>query len=166
MKNVKLFEDWMETETPRSAHPLSGTDSGQADLNAALLIELNKTAESMDIKKIKELINQGAYIKLKNSRGENILLWAAHFNDVELAKMCIDKGIPVDERDGGGNTPLHWAIDNGLGNKTLQVTLYLLEKGADVMNCSANHGNALALAVQRSSQDIGKAVANKMEELW
>ncbi len=147
MKNIKLFEDWMETETQTeySTHPLSGTEfkptpiSGRADLNAALLVELNKATnirygekvtsnESMSIRMVKHLVKQGADIKLKSNRGENILLWAAHFNDVELARMCIKGGIPINETDGGGNTPLHWALDN----KSFKVALYLVQNGADI----------------------------------
>lgn len=171
MKNIKLFEDWVETEN--SAHPLSGTpskpitNSGRADLNAALLIELDKATnirygiktsnESMNIRRVKRLVKQGADIKLKSSRGETILLWAAHFNDVELAQICIKKGIRIDEPDGGGNTPLHWALDNN----SLQVALYLVQNGADINKFDENGNKPIHIVAIKGSLELLKLLYQK-----
>lgn len=55
---------------------------------------------------------------------------AARNNDLELAKLLIEKGADVNAKEWDGSTPLHVVAFNG----SLEFAKLLIEKGADV-NC-------------------------------
>lgn len=44
-----------------------------------------------------------------DSYGANLLHWASAFNQKNIAKYLLEKGIDVNLRDKNGNTPLHYA---------------------------------------------------------
>jgi ankyrin repeat protein len=54
------------------------------------------------------------------------LIWAARHNLVPLATAMLARGVPVNERDLMGNTPLHWAV------RYPDMVKFLIENGADV----------------------------------
>lgn len=65
---------------------------------------------------------------------------AAASGDAHSVRAFLDKGVPVDVRDAGGKTPLHWAAALDLEAMAEGATIVaLVERGADV-NARTNGG--------------------------
>ncbi|XP_014467385.1 PREDICTED: uncharacterized protein LOC106740649 isoform X2 [Dinoponera quadriceps] len=78
------------------------------------------------------------------------LLIAASESDLEEMDRLIKRGVSVNSKDRDGNTPLHWAVENG----DLKVIELLLDKGATV-NIKNNKGESpLDLVKRINRQDI------------
>lgn len=67
---------------------------------------------------------------------EDLLHTAATFGEVEMARALVEAGVPLDERDHEGKTPLHLALETGSD----EVATLLVEQGADP-NAADDHGN-------------------------
>lgn len=92
-------------------------------------------------------------------------------NDVELAKVVIDNGADIDDKDRNGNTALHYCVYY----KNYELMKYLVDNGANV-NIQDNNGNTpLMLAVMRGyknfsdfliDNDANKNIKNFNGELY
>lgn len=91
---------------------------------------------------VKELLDAGADIALKNADG-NTALWLACFSEnSSIVEILIDAGIEIDTLNINGVTPLMYAASSGKEN---MVTL-LLNAGADVSIKNPDDFTALDLA--------------------
>jgi len=88
---------------------------------------LSMAAEKGNKEIVKLLIEKGAKIDVRIDR-DPILIWAIKNDDIELAKLLIDRDANVNVQDNYGNTPLSMAAEKG--NK--EIVKLLIEKGADV----------------------------------
>lgn len=71
-------------------------------------------------------------------------------NDVELAKVAIDNGADIDDKDRNGNTALHYCVYY----KNYELMKYLVDNGANV-NIQDNNGNTpLMLAVKMQPKNF------------
>jgi len=78
---------------------------------------------------VKQLLDEGVNVNVKNEAGATPLMRAAAANDPATARLLLDRGANVNARSDDGRTPL--LIAAGLSGSVDLVTL-LLEKGADV----------------------------------
>lgn len=78
---------------------------------------------------VKQLLDDGVNVNVKNEAGATPLMRAAAANDVATARLLLDRGANVNARSDDGRTPL--LIASGLAGSVDLVTL-LLDKGADV----------------------------------
>eukprot|EP00741_Cyanophora_paradoxa_P015539 tig00020902_g15000.t1 len=88
------------------------------------------------------LLRSGAEMKVENASG--MLCNAAARGDVETLKVLLRYGLPINDGDYDGRTPLHLAAAEG----KLQCLEYLLQNGADVAAVDRWNGNALHDAVR------------------
>ena len=71
-------------------------------------------------------------------------------NDVELAKVVIDNGANIDDKDRNGNTALHYCVYY----KNYELMKYLVDNGANV-NIQDNNGNTpLMLALKHGYKNF------------
>ena len=91
--------------------------------------------------KISTLKNQREYDNRYNGKP----ITKSEKNDVELAKVVIDKGANINYKDRNGNTALHYCVYY----KNYELMKYLVDNGANV-NAQDNNGNTpLILAIMR-----------------
>lgn len=83
---------------------------------------LHVAAESNHPQLIKVLLDHGADINAKTSKGETALHLAAAAGNVEVAKKLIYSGLPIDSIDDNGSIPLHYAIRNNRRSIILLLT--------------------------------------------
>jgi ankyrin repeat protein len=86
------------------------------------------------------LVARGASLQTKNLQGASILHTAANAShgQVDVAKLLLDEFghvFFVEEQDGNGNQPVHWAA----GGDSLHVAEFFLDRGA-LVNCQNNIG--------------------------
>ena len=90
------------------------------------------------------LIAQGYNLHSKDNSGNSAIHKAALANNVEIIKVLLGKGVPVDELNKKQCTPLLLAITKG----NVEAVLFLIENFANI-NVANNEGNTpLLLAIQ------------------
>ena len=116
-------------------------------------IYLNSTyIFSYNIEDIKEALNNGANINIKNNYGETPLHFAIVFNrSIKIIELLLEKGANINIQDRNGNTPLYFAISI---NKPIEIIKFLLEKGAKP-NIQNNNGDTpLDLAKEKNNEEV------------
>ena len=99
----------------------------------------------------KELIDCGADVNACGNNGANALMASLQNAKGErIAKLLLDSGADVNACDGQGITPLMAAIYTD----SIEMTLYLLEKGADVRVKCSKGWTALDLAKQKENRQL------------
>lgn len=100
---------------------------------------------------IKKLIEAGAKTDLQDSDGHGLLHLAAQQGAEETARLLLEKGLEIDERDRQhGYTPLQWAVYYN----RMQMVEFLLEQGADAHIKNNRGQTALQLARDRNNDAI------------
>ena len=89
---------------------------------------LNSDWETISPDKVKNLVQQGADGKTKNSVGQMPVHLASAYGRTEIVKYLVAHGSDVMARDDDDQTPLHSASEYGY----IEVMKYLIEQGADV----------------------------------
>lgn len=89
---------------------------------------LNSDWETISPDKVKNLVEQGADGKTKNSVGQMPVHLASAYGHTEIVKYLVAHGSDVMARDDDDQTPLHLASRR---NHTKAV-MYLIEQGADI----------------------------------
>ena len=99
---------------------IAGLGAGARDLRVA------DAAERRDGKAVRVLLKQGVDAKAPQPDGATALHWAAHWNDVALAKDLVAAKVDPNAANDYGVTPLFLAATNG----SLDITEVLLGAGA------------------------------------
>ena len=106
----------------------------KADINAknkSGLTSLHMAAIKNDTNLGQFLLKKGADWSRKDSLADGLtpLHYAAQDGCLEMARLLVESGVPVDIPDGNNDaSPLNWACNAG----SLSVVKYLVEKGADI----------------------------------
>ena len=106
--------------------------------NDARLVD---AARDRNLDAVMALLEHDADIDARQPDGATALHWAAHWDDLEIAKALVRAGAPVDAVNDYGVTPLALACTNG-SNSMIEL---LLDAGADA-NDRANGQTVLMLA--------------------
>lgn len=130
-----------------------GVDVNQTNVykDCAIIVAINKNNETI----VKKLIEKGAHLNLKDFLGNNLIFGA--LKNVNIVKMLVDAGIPFDERDSIGQTPLMCAARDNC-KETLE---YLLEKGAQVNTKCKNNMTALDYSILNKNDEISEILLKK-----
>lgn len=114
------------------------------------------------------LFRHGVDPQFKNMDGENLLHLFMGTTDIfeeiggdlvpEIAEILLDNGVPVDEPNADGDTPLHHAVCPPRGNYVdfdFELAKLFIKRGADVNKKSRSLGHyPLALAVMEGNKDL------------
>ena len=84
------------------------------------------------------------------------LLKAVQAGDSELSKLLLDAKVYAGQRDAGGNTPLHIAIEKG----NVSIAWALIENGADLGAANPADVTPLSLAVYRGETALTDRLLN------
>ena len=164
--------------------------AGPAPLFAAQDMRVVEAAAGQDAVAVRTLVDEGADVDVPWGDGSTALMWAAHWDDLDMADLLLDAGAEVNGLDDHGVTPLERAAVNaslamvekllaagGDANAAqasgltplmvaartgnLPVVNVLLANGADVnARTTATNGTALMWAVAGSHADIARALLN------
>lgn len=85
---------------------------------------------SDDIKDIKEAIDSGVNVNIKNKEGKTALIEQSFFGNFNNVKFLLDSGADVNIVDNEKNSPLHYAGDN------VDISKLLIEYGVKIENNS------------------------------
>jgi len=127
--------------------------------------------EKQYIEAVTDLLDRGADIDEKSpAEGRTALMWAARLGFTELARLLIDRGASLEERerDGKGITAFSWAV----ASCSAGVVRLLIEAGAERSLMSRNGSMGLVSMnetrpkqkeLQRATEAIREMMANAPE---
>jgi hypothetical protein len=102
-------------------------------LRHPLPYRLHKTAQSGDVRRMRELIADGIDVNAPGKSGVTALFYTANTGTVEGAWLLLDNGADADYQTSEGGTPLHGAIFKQHTN----LSLFLLENGVGPCHAAA-----------------------------
>jgi ankyrin repeat protein len=124
---------------------------------------LYKAIIKNDVEKVTKLLNADADPNAVISSGSwmkvNMLITAVNNNNLQIAKLLIEKKADVNWKDGFKTTALMYAVS--IGNKNM-VTL-LLDNGAD-FNANDGQGNTvLSAAKEGKNEEVIQIIENRIK---
>ncbi len=111
-------------------------------------------AARQDWQRVRALLDAGADVNAPRADGVTALLWAAHWDEVEIVQVLLRAGAHPDAADDHGVTPLMRASENA----GIDVARALLEAGADPNAAQDSGLTALMLAAGTGSRDVVRAL--------
>lgn len=96
-----------------------------SDLGAVM--DLFESIKKNDIDQVKELINSGIDLDMRNGEGKTALHIASLYNRKKIAELLIRAGVDVNAKDNVGSTSLYLAAVN----YSMDVLKLLMKQGAE-----------------------------------
>jgi uncharacterized protein len=137
-----------------SDHVVESIVAQVSALDPAGRSELHYAALEGRTNKARELIREGADVRLADNHGMTPLHFAAQQHNVEVARALIDAGAEVDAIDEHGNTPLWKAVFASQGRGELIVLLR--SAGADPSLANQHGTSPLQLAKRIGDYDVAQ----------
>ena len=92
---------------------------------------------------------------------ENLLFYIAKHNLIEHANLCFEYNIYINQYSKSNDSALLWAIYNG----HTEMSILLIEKGADIYHCYKDGKNAIMWAIYRNREIIFDYLLPYMKEI-
>jgi ankyrin repeat protein len=92
---------------------LAATAPALADLDLSLWYDVVMAASRNKTDDVTAMLVAGKTANDVDDKGQSPLGYAASFGNVEMTRVLLKYGAPVDLRDLFGNSPLHWAAQRG-----------------------------------------------------
>jgi ankyrin repeat protein len=106
--------------------------------------QLADAAKKRDGATVKRLLNDRAEVNGRQPDGATALHWAAHWNEIDMARLLVRAGAEVNAANDFGVTPLHLACTNA----SLAMVEALLEAGANPNLAMASGETSLMTAAR------------------
>lgn len=103
---------------------------------------------------VRELLQTGTDVHVKDETGENVFHEAARSGDVEICKGLLYGGIDVNSKDERGKNALHNAVNNG----HVDLVRELLQSDVDLKGTDGNGNSALHYAAKKNEINIAIAL--------
>lgn len=121
---------------------------------------LHYAAQNGNLKLVKDFIARGVKIDSQNNCGFTPLITACRFRQFDTVKYLVKHGANVNHEGCMKRTALHWAIDTDKGcsdfKESIEITEYLLKKGADVNSKMWNGETAIFLTAWGGSREMAE----------
>ena len=118
--------------------------------SAAQDMRVVESAAAQDEEAVRSLVDRGADVDAPWADGSTALLWAAHWNDLDMADLLLGAGADVNAADDHGVTPL----DRAAENTSLAMVEKLLAADADVNAARASGLTPLMVAARTGSLPV------------
>ena len=137
--------------------PTKALSDGQQ--TKSLLEAVASSSKSGSLKKIEDLIQRGADVNSRDSKGEPILDTVLTEGRWDIARLLIEGGADVNAKDRKGETPLHIAVSRGHAN----IVALLISRGSDVTATDPDGLTAWQLALQHGDADTAGLLISKLK---
>ena len=117
-------------------------------------LRLVTAAAEQDGAAVRALISAGVNVNAARADGATALLWAAHWDDVDMAARLIGAGADVNAADDHGVTPLERAAENA----SLAMLETLLGAGANANAAQVSGLTPLMVAAHTGNADVVRAL--------
>jgi ankyrin repeat protein len=120
---------------------------------------LLSAAEKADVSTVQKLLANGASVNAANADGYTALHYAAQCRDVRVVDALLKAGADVNARTKQNVTPLIASINMAWGKP--EISLALINAGADVNVADSDGDTALWIATTESSSEVIRALLKK-----
>jgi ankyrin repeat protein len=146
----------MSASMHRSAGSLivAAAVAAAAPLAAAQDMRVVEAAAGQDTAAVRTLVDEGADVNLPWGDGSTALMWAAHWDDLEMADLLLGAGAEANAADDHGVTPLGRAAENA----SLDMIEKLLAAGADANAAQASGLTPLMAAARTGDLAVVNAL--------
>lgn len=120
---------------------------------------LMSAAEKGDLSRVEELLAKGADVNVANSDGYTALYYAVQSGNLRSVEVLLKAGADVNARTRKNFTPLMASINMAWGKP--DITLALINAGADVNFTDSDGETALWIATTESSDQVMEALLKK-----
>lgn len=135
-----------------AAASAAGCSSGRTKNNLFLAVG------SGDLVEIKSIVDENPSIKdAYLNDGWTALTVAARDGNIQAVNLLIEEGADINRLEGGGNSPLFWAVYYGHED----VVATLLRHGARVHNKCANCRDPMDVAKEKDYKAISKMLSDR-----
>jgi ankyrin repeat protein len=115
---------------------------------------------------VRFLLDHGVDVGVRDERGETGLHWASYGPHVEVAKLLVDRGGPIQARDAVWNaTPLDWLIDEWSKTTNQRAREHACKMAALLVAAGAKfdveHADARIRDAVRADADMRTALGNR-----
>ena len=117
-------------------------------------------AQVGNLKRVRELIEQGADIEKANNIGWTPIIFASARGHLEVVRYLLEQGANRDKATNSGWTSLHLASEQG----HLEIAKLLMVYGAD-LNARTN-GGLLPIDMAGATEEIRQAIRDEPERRW
>ncbi|WP_424502422.1 ankyrin repeat domain-containing protein [Robiginitalea sp.] len=93
----------------------------------------------------------------RDQRGSTPLILAGYYNQGEVVRLLLEKGVPVDEKDSSGNTALMGACFKGYTG----IAEILIDAGANVNARNGMGGTCLIFAITFNREPMARLLVEK-----
>jgi ankyrin repeat protein len=131
---------------------VAGCGGDEREPDAALGRELIVAAGSGDAARVRELLERGADVTVRDGGGATALVSAAYGNHVDVARLLVEAGADVNAKDSTEQSAYLIATSE-VGDDTRLLDL-VLEHGADVASLDSFRGTGLIRAADRGFVDV------------
>lgn len=157
--------------------------------NQAGMTPLLKAIDDAWIAGADVLVAAGADVRVRSSTGRNLVFWAAGTGKLPVLQWVVEKGVPIEQPDNGGNSPIiraagvnlecvQWLVEQGakinvrgkagdtpltqaIASDKLPIFKYLVEKGADLRGVDSTEATLLHRAARRKSPEYAQLLLDK-----
>ncbi len=116
-------------------------------------------AEKGDLSRVEALLHKGVAVNAINSDGYSALHYAVQSGNVRVVRVLLKAGADVNAKTRQNVTPLIASINMAWGKP--EITLALIDAGADVNVAESDGDTALWIATTESSTEVMKALLKK-----
>ena len=96
--------------------------------NTTISKELINSIKNNDLELVKDLVQQGADVNVRDNDSWTPLIRASWNDNLEIVKYLVENGADINAKNKEGNTALKWASYHG----ELEIVKLLVEHGADI----------------------------------
>ena len=111
-----------------------------------------------NVKSVKNYIDSGYDLDIKNEYGYTALIWATYNNKIEIVKLLLNAGADVDKQNAYGETPLICAASND----NREMVELLLDYHADEFILTNNDDSFYDYLTDENKQYFLKEYPNKV----
>ncbi len=119
--------------------------------------ELAGLKENISLAKVKDLLEKGADVEVKDEKGWTPLMWACAKGHADVARLMIENGADIEAKSEDGSTALMFACWKGHAD----VARLMIEKGADVKAKGVKGVTALMWACVNGHADVARLMIEK-----
>lgn len=125
-----------------------------ASLADAQDLRLVSAAAENDAATVRALLDEGVAVSTPRADGATAMLWAAHWDNLNVVDLLLEAGADVNAADDHGVTPLERAAENA----GVAMVVRLLRAGADANTAQASGLTPLMTAARTGSTEVVDAL--------
>ena len=117
-------------------------------------LRLVAAARERNTQAVRALLTEGVDVNTARADGATALIWAAHWDEIDVVDLLLRAGADVNAAEGQGVTPLALACENA----SAAMVAKLLSAGANPNAAQTNGLSPLTIAARTGNLDIVKAL--------